>query len=191
MKNKIKAYHEMFSGLLAGLDLDALTQASLAVVRTLHADHQIFVAGNGAGASLADAFATGISRDGLDREGMKSGAKQRRVISLSSNGALISALGNECGFEMVFAQQLRQLMSQGDLVLLISSSGHSPNIVKAAEYAQSGGASVIGMTGFSGGKLKELADVRLHVACNVHELVCNVHSFYCNAIINACKQGRI
>jgi len=79
-------------------------------------------------------------------------------------------------------------MNSGDLVVLISASGNSPNVIEAAKFAKTGGATVIGLTGFSGGKLKELADVCLHAPSNVYELVEDAHSFFCHAIVTACKR---
>ncbi|MDR1962556.1 MAG: SIS domain-containing protein [Planctomycetaceae bacterium] len=183
MKSRIKTYHELFTGLLSGIDFDELTKAAKLVSNTYLADKQILTAGNGGSAALAVHFAAGFGKNVAGTND-----KQPRILSLCCNTAMITALGNDCGYDNIFSYQLRSLLNHGDLVILISSSGHSPNIIKAAEFAKSAGAAVLGMTGFGGGKLKELADINLHVPCNVYELVEDIHSFFCHAIIHACKR---
>ncbi|MDR3196542.1 MAG: SIS domain-containing protein [Planctomycetaceae bacterium] len=183
MKTKVKTYHEMFTGLLSGIDFEGLSKAASLVSKTYLADKQIFTAGNGGSAALAIHFAAEFGKSvtaGND--------KPPRILSLCCNTAAITALGNDYGYDHIFSYQLRGLLNSGDLVILISPSGHSPNIIKAAEFAQSAGASILGMTGFNGGKLKELSDVALHVPCNVNELIGDVHSFFCSAIIYACNR---
>ncbi|MDR2755997.1 MAG: SIS domain-containing protein [Planctomycetaceae bacterium] len=183
MKTKVKTYHEMFTGLLSGIHFDELSKAASLVSKTCLADKQILTAGNGGSAALAIHFAAEFGKNVIG-----SNDKQPRVLPLCCNSTIITALGNDCGYDNIFSYQLRSLLNSGDLVILISPSGHSPNIIKAAEFAKSMGAAVLGMTGFNGGKLKELADITLHVPCNVNELIGDVHSFFCHAIIYACNR---
>ena len=185
MLNKIKSYHADFSKICSDFDLDALSKAAELVARHYADDKQIFTAGNGGSAALAIHLAADF---GKNVAGPKD--KYPRILSLCDNSATLTALGNDCGYENTFCFQLRNLMNPGDLVILISSSGNSPNIVEAAKLAKSGGATVLGLSGFSGGKLKEFADVSLHVPCNVYELVEDAHSFFCHAIVTACKRPR-
>jgi D-sedoheptulose 7-phosphate isomerase len=182
MLDKIKSYHANFAKVFADFDLEALSQAAALVARHYADDKQIFTAGNGGSAALATHLAADFGKNvaGLHH-------KHPRILSLCCNPATLTALGNDCGYENTFAFQLRNLMNPDDLVILISSSGNSPNIVEAATFAKSGGATVLGLTGFSGGRLKEIADVNLHVPCNVYELVEDAHSFFCHAIVTACK----
>lgn len=183
MKSKVQTYHELFSGLLAGFDLAALGRAALAVSQAYSADKQIFTAGNGGSASLAVHLAADFGKNVAGPED-----KQPRILSLCCNSSTITALGNDCGYENIFSHQLRNFLNPGDLVVLISSSGNSPNVIRAAEYAHAHGATVLGMTGFSGGRLKESSDISLHVPCNIYELVEDAHSFFCHAIVHACKR---
>ena len=184
MFDKIKSYHADFAKIFADFDLGALAKASELVASHYAADKQIFTAGNGGSAAVAIHLAADFGKNVV----ASPDDKFPRILSLCCNSATITALGNDCGYENTFCHQLRNLMNPGDLVILISSSGNSPNIVKAAEFAKCGGASVIGLTGFNGGKLKGLADVSLHVPCNVYELVEDAHSFFCHAIVTACKR---
>jgi len=183
MYDKIKTYHADFAQLLSTFDLDALAAASELVARHYAADKQIFTAGNGGSAALAVHLAADFGKNVAGPND-----KFPRILSLCCNSSTLTALGNDCGYENTFAFQLRNLMNPGDLVVLISSSGNSPNIIEAAKFAKAGGATVIGFSGFSGGKLKELSDVSLHVSCNIYELVEDAHSFFCHAIVTACKR---
>ena len=182
MFSKIKSYHTDFSALCNNFDLESLSRAAELVANHYAADKQIFTAGNGGSAALAIHFAADFGKNVAD-----SFHKHPRVLSLCCNAATLTSLGNDCGYENTFCFQLRNLMNPGDLVMLISSSGNSPNIVESAKFAKNGGATVLGLTGFTGGKLKELADVSLHVPCSVYELVEDAHSFFCHAIVTGCK----
>ena len=183
MHTKIQSYHAGFAKILTDIDLDALSEAARLVADCYAADKQIFTAGNGGSAALAMHLAADFGKNvaGLND-------KHPRILSLCCNSAAITALANDCGYENIFSYQLRSVLNPGDLVILVSSSGNSPNVFEAAKLAKSSGATVIGMTGFNGGKLKELADVSLHVPCDVYELVEDAHSFFCHAIVTACKR---
>jgi D-sedoheptulose 7-phosphate isomerase len=183
MFNKIKSYHADFAKLLAGFDLETLAQAADIVAEHYAADKQIFTAGNGGSAATAIHFAADFGKNVAGPHD-----KPPRILSLCCNAATLTALGNDCGYENTFRFQLRNLMNVGDLVILISASGNSPNIIEAATFAKSGGATVLGLTGFTGGTLKELADLCLHVPCHLYELVEDAHSFFCHAMVTACKR---
>ena len=183
MLDKIKSYHTDFAKIFSDFDLEALSEAAELVAKHYAADKQIFTAGNGGSAALAIHLAADFGKNVAGPND-----KHPRILSLCCNSAALTALGNDCGYENTFCFQLRSLMNPGDLDVLISSSGNSPNIIEAAKCAKTGGATILGLTGFNGGKLKELADVRLHVPCNVYELVEDAHSFFCHAIVTACKR---
>ena len=183
MYDKIQSYHTGFAKIFADFDLEALSKAATLVADCYAADKQIFTAGNGGSAAVAIHFAADFGKNVAGPND-----KQPRILSLCCNSATITALANDCGYENVFCYQLRSLLNPGDLVVLVSSSGNSPNVIEAAKFAKTGGATVLGLTGFSGGKLKELSDVSLHVPCDVYELVEDAHSFFCHAIVTACKR---
>jgi len=183
MLDNIKSYHTDFAQIFADFDLESLSKAARLVADHYAADKQIFTAGNGGSAATAIHFAADFGKNVAGPND-----KHPRIMSLCCNTAALTALGNDCGYENTFSFQLRSLMNPGDLVVLVSASGNSPNIVEAAKVAKAGGASVIGLSGFSGGKLKELADVSIHVPCDVYELVEDAHSFFCHAIVTACKR---
>ena len=100
----------------------------------------------------------------VDHTLIRSAATRRfRVIPLTDNIGFITALANDEGYDSIFEQQLRNLAASGDLLVAISGSGNSPNVIRATEYARSIGMTVIGVTGFDGGKLKALSDVSVHI----------------------------
>ena len=86
-----------------------------------------------------------------------------RVIPLTDNIGFITALANDEGYDSIFEQQLRNLAQSGDLLIAISGSGNSPNVLRAVEYARSIGMKTIGVTGFDGGKLRQAADESVHI----------------------------
>lgn len=179
----LREYREMFRSLIERIEEESLLAAAQLVQNTYEKDQQIFTAGNGGSAAIATHFAADFGKNVAPPED-----RLPRMISLCSNVSTITALGNDCGYERVFEGQLRNLLNSADLVVLISSSGNSPNIILAAEYAKSRGASVLGLTGFDGGKLAPLCDVNLHAPSDVYELVEDVHSFFTHAIIHAIKK---
>lgn len=120
----------------------------------------IFVAGNGGSATTATSMANDIGFDIIKKT---STDKPFRVLSLIDNTAVISAIANDVGYENVFLNQLKIHYRQGDKLLAISASGNSPNVVSAAEWVKEQGGRVASFVGFTGGKLKELSDVVVHV----------------------------
>lgn len=119
---------------------------------------QIFFLGNGGSAATASHFANDLSIGPRDFD------KPFNAKSITDNSAVMSCIGNDFGFDDIFVIQLRtQQLRRGDVVVAISASGNSPNVVKACEYARETGATVVGLTGFDGGKLMELSHIKLHV----------------------------
>lgn len=120
-------------------------------------DKQIFIFGNGGAAANASHFAADLGKGTLGRR--YEGEKRVRVTSLTDNVTTLTAYANDLSFEDIFVQQLRNLLNPGDLVIAITGSGNSPNVLKAIEYAKKKGALTIGVLGFkTGGKAARLAD---------------------------------
>jgi D-sedoheptulose 7-phosphate isomerase len=103
---------------------------------------QIFIIGNGGSAATASHMACDLGKGTIDYR--NSGFTRFRAISLSDNTALLTALGNDLSFEDIFAEQLEGLMNDGDVVVFISASGNSPNLVRAAHYARSRAGTLVG-----------------------------------------------
>ena len=126
----------------------------------------IFVAGNGGSATTATSMANDIGFDILKKTDTD---KPFRVLALTDNTSVITAIANDVGYENIFINQLKIHFRPGDKLLAISASGNSPNVVAAAEWIKQQGGRVIGFLGFSGGKLKEISDVVLHVKSEAGE----------------------
>ena len=126
----------------------------------------IFVAGNGGSSTTATTMANDIGFDILKKTGTD---KPFRVLSLTDNNSVITAIANDVGYENAFINQLKIHYRPGDSIILISASGNSPNILKAAEWVKNKGGTIIGFLGFTGGKLIEFCDVRIHVKSEAGE----------------------
>ena len=140
----------------------------------------VFVIGNGGSAAnashLAQDLAKGTCAD-LTQD------RRIRALSLTDNVAFFSALGNDEGYDQVFVQQLRTFCRPGDLLIAISGSGNSPNVLRAVEYANEHGLKTIGVTGFSGGRLREIVTESLHVPLNDMCTAESIHSVIFHYVI--------
>lgn len=155
---------------LAQLDPHALNRALDLIQTTSAQGKQIFVAGNGGSAAIADHLCCDFAKGTA-----AANHPSLKVHSLVGSTSLFTALANDFSYTEVFSKQLDYFASAGDIVILISSSGNSPNIVQAIEIARSKGLKVIGLSGFSGGKLKEMADIPLYVPINNYGIVEDSH----------------
>lgn len=144
----------------------------------------VFIMGNGGSASTASHFACDLGKGTICK-----GKSRFRVVSLNDNIPLITALSNEFGYERVFVEQLINLVNPGDLVISITASGNSPNVLKAVEYAKQQGAKTIGLIGFGGGKLIEMVDEHITVSNNNYSQVEDVHLILTHAISQYFKEA--
>jgi D-sedoheptulose 7-phosphate isomerase len=143
---------------------------------------QVFILGNGGSASTASHFACDLSKN-TRQEGLP----HFRAIALTDNMALFSAYANDEGYENVFSEQLASLIKPEDIVIAISASGNSKNVIKAVEAAHEYQATVIGFTGFDGGCLKQLANINIHVNSNIIEHVEDIHLMLEHLIVKMIK----
>lgn len=135
----------------------------------------VFVVGNGGSGSNASHFCEDAGKCTVRREDYDSDKPRLRILSLTDNTPYILAWANDEGFERVFVEQLKNLASPGDLVVAISGSGNSPNILRAVEWANSHDLRTFGLTGYSGGKLRALAQKSLHVPLDDMGVVETIH----------------
>lgn len=167
----VYTYRDELVALLASLDLEAI-ERGLEVLRAARSDGAtVFVAGNGGSAATASHMVTDLMFGrGLPEPGL-------RVVGLADNQAIITATANDVSYSDVFSRQIRRLGQPDDVAILISASGDSESILAAAVAARSGGLSVIGLTGFDGGRLRSLCDVCIHVPtpAGAYGLVEDVH----------------
>jgi D-sedoheptulose 7-phosphate isomerase len=156
-------YLSYFNQSLASLDQSQVSGFLDLLANAYDQDKTVFVIGNGGSASNASHFANDLAKG--TRYDMNQ-PKRLRALSLTDNVALMTAYGNDDGYHTIFEQQLRTLARPGDLVVAISGSGNSPNVINAIEWANSNGLHTIGVTGFAGGKLKQIAQTSVHVPLN-------------------------
>lgn len=114
-----------------------------------------------------------------------------RIVSLSATIEMITAIGNDISFDEIFVYQLRSMAKPGDALITISSSGDSENIVRAAGWAKDNGLSVISMTGFSGGRSANIADVNLHVAADNYGVIEDVHQSLMHILAQYIRQAHM
>src|SRR4029079_18192330 len=141
------------SEILAKLDRDQIAKFIDALLDTQRRGATVFFLGNGGSAATASHFQNDLTRW---RE------NPIRVASPTDNVAVLTAIGNDHGYEQVFRMQLENLLQRGDLVVGISVSGNSPHVTHEMEYAASKGATTVGLTGFDGGRLAAMVDINVH-----------------------------
>ncbi len=167
---RIQEYISNLQGVLERLSLADVRQSINLVMETYQADRQIFVIGNGGSASTASHIA-----NDLGKGASVPGARRFRAISLTDNVATMTAWANDVSYDDVFVEQLKNLINPGDLVIGISASGNSENIIRAIRHANAIGCKTIGWAGFGGGKLREIADVSVVVDSHDYGPVEDVH----------------
>lgn len=152
-----RGYLDYLSNLLGRLDLDAVSAFVEVLLRARERSSKIFFIGNGGSAATASHFANDIAI------GSKSWQQPFRALSLTDNVAVLTAIANDDGYEEIFVQQLRVHMVPGDVVVAISASGNSPNVVRAIEYANANGGITVALTGFHGGQLRRISQLGIHI----------------------------
>ena len=153
-------YFKYISEIQNKIDLDELDRFESEFVSARENENTIFVAGNGGSAATATTMANDIGFDIIKKTGTR---KPFKVFSLTDNSSVLTAISNDVGYENIFINQLRIHYKKGDKLIVISASGNSENIVKAAEWVQSKNGKVLGMLGFQGGKLREICDTSILV----------------------------
>ncbi len=181
--NFVNSYIEELKEVLDDLS-EVVIEQVLDVLHVARLDNkQVFILGNGGSASTASHFVCDLGKNTRVK-----GSPNFRVMGLTDNMALFSALANDEGYENVFAQQLANHIQPGDVVIGISTSGNSPNVLNAIHLANSMGAKTIGFTGFDTGKLGSQVDVNLHVPSHSIEQVEDVHLVLEHLITKALRE---
>lgn len=145
-------------------------RAVTAMKRAIQSDRLIFTCGNGGSAAIANHLTCDCSK------GIATNTTLRpRVVSLSATVELVTAIANDMAYSEVFAYQLKNAARPGDVLITISSSGDSENIIRALDWAGNNGMTTIALSGFSGGRSAQMADISLHVAAANYGVVEDVH----------------
>ncbi|HXT41978.1 MAG TPA: SIS domain-containing protein [Candidatus Angelobacter sp.] len=180
MKDWISNYLKAQKAAHDSIPVDAVAKLVETFEQALKDDRQIFVFGNGGSAANASHFATDLGKGSSDKLG-----KRFRVLSLNDNVSWITALGNDYAYEDVFVRQLMNYGMAGDLVMTMSVSGSSPNIVKAVEWAKKNGLHTVALVGGKRGRLAELADQTIVINDTHYGRVEDAHMGICHLICYA------
>src|SRR6266699_3128558 len=170
MYNEIASYWRSLVDVMQSISSDTLAQVADMLFSCYRRGSTVFVLGNGGSAATASHFACDLAK-GTQVPGLPA----FRVIPLSDNVPLLTAWANDTSYDRVFAEQLTTLVRPADVVLTISASGNSPNVLAAARAAQQLDAVVIALTGQSGGQLYQLADLTIRIPAQLIEQVEDVH----------------
>lgn len=152
-----RAYGAYLSELLSSIDPKTIKDATDCFLEARQSGNTIFFAGNGGSASTASHFA-----QDLGEVNRKAGGEPFRTLSLTDNNSILTAVANDYGYEKVFLTQLKNLFKSGDVLVAISASGNSQNVIEASQYVKEKCGKVIALVGFDGGALAEMADHVIH-----------------------------
>ena len=164
------AYFDRLNKAATAIDGEKLQQAADLLASSYGNGASVYSCGNGGSAAIANHLVCDHCKLVRSDTNLHS-----RVITLSSTIEIITAIGNDISFDEIFSFQLKTLAKPGDILVTISSSGNSPNIVHAVEWAKDNGLKVIALTGFSGGESAHIADINLHVNEENYGIIEDLH----------------
>lgn len=179
MLEKLIQYSQRVEVSLKALDSSTLQKAYNLIDISFQNGNKLFVIGNGGSAATASHFATDMAKS------ISISSKRGCAVSLCDNSSMLTAISNDYGFEFVFQKQLEMQAKSGDILLSISASGNSANLVQAVTYANQNNISTISMTGFDGGQLNTISHLAIHVptvigdygvAEDCHSILCHFFS---------------
>lgn len=180
----IENYLANVKDIISSLDKSALSSILEAFKKAQEEKRRIFVLGNGGSAAHSNHFACDL---GKNVTGDESG--RFKVISVCENVATITAYANDLDYDSIFSEQLKNYcVEEGDMILAVSASGNSPNVIKAVKYGKSRKAVIVALVGFDGGLLKNLADIYLHVDSYEYEKVEDLHLLIMHIIVSYFKK---
>src|SRR4051812_15951486 len=167
---RIRDYLGRLTSTLESLPAASIESLSEMLYRAYTDGKQVFTLGNGGSASTASHMAADLAKNTIGPN-----MRRFRIMSLNDNIPLLTALSNDLGYDQMFAEQLQNLIQPGDVLIAISGSGNSPNVVRAIEYARSQSAEVGALLGFDGGRALELADLSVVIDSHDYGVVEDAH----------------
>jgi D-sedoheptulose 7-phosphate isomerase len=166
-----KQYFEELQRVMVSLPKDGINQIASSLLNAYDAGRTVYLCGNGGSASLASHFACDLGKG----TAYCNGGKRLRALALTDNLPTLTAWANDSSYEDVFSEQLRNFVQSRDVVLAISGSGNSKNVLNALQVAREAGATTVGISGFQGGKMKALCDICVVVPSNNMQIIEDVH----------------
>lgn len=190
MKEFCEDYFRHLFELLNSLDLDKVVAFTKELEVARQNDNTVFFIGNGGSAATASHMANDF---GANINKGDENAPSFRALSLTDNSAIMSAISNDDGYQNLFVNQLRIHYRPGDKLVAISASGNSPNILLAAQWVKKQKGTVISLTGFDGGRLKEISDIGIHVETGKGEYgpVEDIHMIMDHLIVTWFQQKKL
>ncbi len=182
MQNSVSTYLHTMQDTLGKMDVGKIEQLINVLMEARLYGRQVFIMGNGGSASTASHFVADLAKNTRHPNW-----PHFRVIGLTDNMAIFSAYANDEGYENVFAEQLGSLVEPQDIVIGISASGNSENVLRAIRLANKFGAYTVGLTGFSGGELARLSQLNIHAPLNSYEQVEDIHLMVEHMTVDAIK----
>jgi D-sedoheptulose 7-phosphate isomerase len=177
-----EGYFSRLSQVLGALPYSLIDQITARLAQAYESDRTLFVFGNGGSAALASHSVCDLGK------GTAAGGKKRfRAMSLTDNVPMMTAWANDSHYEDIFSEQLHNFVGRDDVALAISGSGNSPNVLKGLGVARAAGAYTIGLTGFQGGKMKELCDLCLVVPSDNMQFIEDLHLSITHSIFTSLK----
>ncbi len=177
MKELINGYFERLKNTVDKLDRNEIEQFIKVLFTARDNGNNIFIMGNGGSASTASHFCCDFNK------GMSYGKDKRfKLICLNDNVATMLAYANDISYSDVFVEQLKNFVKKDDVVIGISGSGNSENVIRAIDYANETGAITVGLTGYSGGKLKQKASISVNTNINDMQISEDIHMILCHLI---------
>jgi D-sedoheptulose 7-phosphate isomerase len=173
----VRNYFSSVQELLNKIPFEAVDRVVEALISANRAGQTVYICGNGGSASTATHFGCDLAKRPI-----VAGQPRYRVVPLTDNNALMTALSNDIGYDVVFSEQLIPLVRKGDILIGISGSGNSKNVIKAVEVAKAAGAITIGFSGYDGGKLAPAVDISVHIPSFNMAMVEDVHLMLEHAI---------
>ncbi len=178
-------YLDDVSALLRQVDPKEVETLIDLLVDAYRQDRLVFICGNGGSGANASHLCEDLGKGTVvDFETQK----RLKVMSLTDNTSYILAWANDTSFDRIFVEQLKNLAQPGSIVIGISGSGNSPNVLKAVDYANAHGMTTVGLTGFDGGKLAKLATHRLHVPSNNMGVVEAIHTVFFHYVLDTLRE---
>ncbi len=180
-----EAYVKRLQDELAKIDRGELEKWADRIYEAWQNDRFVFIFGNGGSGTTASHMAEDLGKSTLRPEDLKDESRKRlKVLSLTDNAGWIMAVGNDVAYDQIFVQQLMNYGGAGDLVVAISGSGNSPNVLNAVDWANRHGLKTFGLTGYSGGKLRTMAQEGLHVPLDDMGMVESIHLCLFHWVLN-------
>ena len=170
MKEQIRTYFERLQAAIANLDVEEIEEAVEAIVAAYNREATIYIFGNGGSAATASHYVCDFNKGISEKR-----CKKFHMVCLSDNIPELTAIANDISYDEIYRFPLKNNLKANDLVIAISGSGNSKNVINAVEYAKEVGCKVLGITGYDGGRLRQMADYKMHVNVDDMQLTEDIH----------------